>query len=340
MTALIHPSQARLVETLAQGQIVGESGPLRRLDTHMSHVFLGEARAYKLKRALRHPFTDLSTLERRRLACLAELRLNRRLAPTLYEAVWSAHAAANGSIILNGAGEVIDYLVVMRRFADGALLDEIARAGNLKEAQVLEAIDLVARFHAGLPPHFEAGRAIDYHTLVTGLRATETAGAAALGLSPASEPLFSALAHAVDHQAPLIEARRRDGWVREGHGDLHLRNICIFEGKVTPFDALEFDPALTTTDVLYDLAFLLMDLQFRGLANLADIARDRYWSLTGQPAAATSLLNVFVALRATVRMAVTVEAGDLPTAARYRALALSLLTPAPRQARRLRVGRA
>jgi predicted kinase len=126
----------------------------------------------------------------------------------------------------------------------------------------------------------------------------------------------------------LIEARREAGWVRRGHGDLHLRNICLFHDRVTPFDALEFDPALSTSDVIYDVAFLFMDLRARGLDGLANLAMNRYWDVSGQPEDALALLPLFMALRATVRLAVAVEAGDLVQAARYRKLGLEILQPA------------
>ncbi|CAN5116212.1 hypothetical protein BH10PSE4_BH10PSE4_35290 [soil metagenome] len=322
----VHPDQAELVRALASGAASGEAGPLRRLDTHMSHVFLGAEHVYKLKRAVRHPFADFSTLAQRHAACLAELRLNRRLASTLYEAVATVRRGADGQIRLGGPGEALDYVVVMRRFPDGALLDEIARTGALTEDQILEAVEVIARFHAGLPAHHEMGRAADYQRTLAGLRETEVAGAARLGLTSGSDALFVHLGEALVRQAPVIEARRKAGWVREGHGDLHLRNICLFEGRVTPFDALEFDPTLSITDVLYDLAFLLMDLRVRGLVRLADLAEARYWAISGQ-APARALLQVFMALRATVRMAVATEAGDIADAALYRRFAEQALDP-------------
>jgi aminoglycoside phosphotransferase family enzyme len=328
-TTSVHPDQAELVEALASGAAMGEPEPLRRLDTHMSHVFLGAEHVYKLKRAIRHPFADLSTLSRRYAACQAELRLNRRLAPTLYEAVAPVRRAADGQIRLGGPGVTLDYVVVMRRFPDGALLDEIAQAGALTERQILEAVDIIAHFHAGLPAHHEMGHAADYQRTLAGLRDTEAAGAARLGVTTGSDALFARLGEALAQQAPLIETRREAGWVREGHGDLHLRNICLFEGRVTPFDALEFDPALSITDVLYDLAFLLMDLRVRGLVRLAELAEARYWAISGQ-APAKVLLQVFMALRATVRMAVATEAGDLTDAALYRHFAeQALAAPSP-----------
>lgn len=112
-----------------------------------------------------------------------------------------------------------------------------------------------------------------------------------------------------------------------GHGDLHLRNICLYRGEPTPFDALEFDPALATGDLLYDVAFLFMDLRARGLDALANRAMNAYWDAAGEGEDALALLPLFTAMRAAIRMAVSVEARDLAQAARYRALAHALLQP-------------
>lgn len=294
----------------------------------MSHVFLGPQRVYKLKRSIRHPFCDMSSVEARRRACEAELAVNRALAPDLYEAVLPVVRDASGALRVGGEGVAQDWVVTMRRFPDGALFDEMASAGRLTPELIRQAAAAIADFHAGSAPHAETGHAVDYRRIVEGLRRTEAEGAAALGTTPASQALFGGLEKEIARLSPLIEARRRGGWVRRGHGDLHLRNICVFNGRVRPFDALEFDPALATADVIYDLAFLLMDLRARGLDDLANTAMNHYWDLTAQPEDALALLPLFMALRAAVRMAVTVEGGDMVRAARYRALGLALLQPA------------
>ncbi|OYX33791.1 MAG: hypothetical protein B7Y99_06760 [Caulobacterales bacterium 32-69-10] len=317
--------QAAIVEAFESGAAIGSAHPLTRIDTHMSYVFLGPKRAYKLKRVRRHPFADMSSLEARRCACESELAVNRALAPTLYEAVLPVIRGPDGAIEVEGPGEPIDWVVVMRRFADGALLSERAATGLLTPGAVVQAVDAVADFHRALKPHFDAGYSVDYRRIADGLRRTEAEGAAALGLAPASEALFSAIEREIGRLSPLIEARRRDGWVRRGHGDLHLGNICVHEGRVTPFDALEFDPALATADVVYDIAFLLMDLRARGLDGLANVAMNHYWDVSAQPEEALALLPLFTALRAAVRMAVSVEAADLVQAERYRTLGLALL---------------
>lgn len=321
--------QTEIVAALESGSATGDDRPLKRVDTHMSHVFLGPGAVYKLKRSLRHPFCDMSSLEKRRAACEAELAVNRALAPDLYEAVLPVVRDAAGALRIGGDGDAIDWIVKMRRFPDGALLEEMADAGQLTPDHLRQAATAIAGFHATLAPHTEVGHAIDYRRIIEGLRHTEAAGAAALGVEPASQALFNALEREVARLSPIIEARRKAGWVRRGHGDLHLRNICMFEGRVMPFDALEFDPALATADVIYDVAFLLMDLRARGLHALANVAMNHYWDASAQPEEGLALLPLFMALRAAVRMAVAVEAGDLVLSARYRALGVELLRPPP-----------
>ncbi len=323
----IHPDQAAIVAALESGAATGAHQPLKRVDTHMSHLFLGPERAYKLKRSLRHSFADFSTLEARRRMCEAELEVNRDLAPTLYEGVLPIGRRGDGAIRVGEADRPIDWVVSMRRFDDGALLDEIAAAGGLTEGLITEAARVIAAFHERLPPRSEVGHTPDYHRTIEGLRRTEAEGAAAQGLGSASEPLLQRLERELARHMPLIEARRRAGFVRRGHGDLHLRNICLYQGRVTPFDALEFDPALATADVLYDVAFLFMDLRARGLDALANQAMNAYWDASRQPEEGLALLPLFMALRAAVRMAVSVEAGDLTQAAHYRGLGQALVQP-------------
>ncbi len=324
---VVSADQRLVVAALESGAASGDAGPLERIDTPTSHVFLGSRHVYKLKRSRRLPFVDLSTVEHRRRMCEAELGVNRALAPELYEAVRPVVRTPTGALRIGGDGEVLDWIVQTRRFPDGQLFDEIARAGQLSEAHVAEACDAIAAFHARLPAHRETGHTADYRRTIAGLRKAETEAAAALGLAPASGPLFGALDREALRQSELIEVRRRQGWVRRGHGDLHLRNICVFNGRATPFDALEFDPALATTDVLYDFAFLLMDLRARGLDALANRAMNRYFDVSGTPAEALALLPFFMALRAAVRMAVAVGGGSLGEADDYRRLGVRLLRP-------------
>ena len=324
----IDPSQKEAVEALQSGRAVGPTRPLDRIDTHLSHVFLARDRAYKMKRAVRMPFVDFSTLELRRAACERELEVNRRFAPRLYLGVRPLTRRPDGAVVVGGEGEALDWVVVMRRFAAAALFDDMAARGRLSPALVAEAAERLASVHTAAAPA-DGGGAQDYFAVVSGLRRTDLEGAAAHGLKAGSAALYDAIDVEIDRHEKLIEQRRREGRVRRGHGDLHLRNICLFEGRATPFDALEFDPALATTDVVYDLAFLLMDLRRRELRRHCNAAMNAWWDAAGEAEGALALLPLFMALRAGVRAAVSMEAGDAVQAEDYRRLGLSLLKPPP-----------
>lgn len=317
--------QEALVAAFTAGSVAGAPRPITRIDTHLSHVFLTGDLAFKLKRAVRFPFADFESCEARRAACEAELAVNVPLAGPLYLDVRPVTRTTDGRFCIGGAGTVIDWVVVMRRFDQSDQFDQLARAGKLTRGLVEGVVDIVAGAHAAARANLLMGHTADYRHVIVGLRQTEEHGAVRLGLHAASPLLFERLDFELAYVSELIEQRRRQGKVRRGHGDLHLRNICVFQGVPTPFDALEFDVRLATTDVLYDLAFLLMDLCRLGLTAHANAAMNRYWDVANEDENALAVLPFFMALRATVRTAVSVEAGDLPAAQTYRALSLDLL---------------
>lgn len=318
--------QDALIEAFAAGRVAGAEPPDQHITTHLSHVFLAPKHAYKLKRAVKLPFVDFTTLARRRAACEAEIEANRHFAAPLYLGVLPV-TRRDGGFALSDNGEIIDYVVLMRRFADGDQFDQLARAGKLAPQLIAQTAERVAEAHVKAPPAFAPESATDLAAVIAGLRATEQDGAARLGMAPPSSSLFHALEAELARVSPLLETRRTQGKVKRGHGDLHLRNICLFEGASTPFDALEFDTRLATADVLYDIAFLLMDLRRMGLATHANAALNAYWDAAGEDEAALEALPLFTALRATVRMAVALEAGDATESEDYRALSLGLLHP-------------
>jgi aminoglycoside phosphotransferase family enzyme/cytidylate kinase len=320
----VKPDQERIVAAFNQGRVAGV-GPVERVDTHLSHVFLARDRVYKLKRAVRLPFVDFSTLEQRRAACEAELAVNRRTAGDLYLGVLPVTISPDGAFALGGHGEIADWVVAMRRFDGDQQFDRLAAAKKLTVARIEETVSRIAAMHAEASVSKGMGHAADYRAIIRELRHTEEEGAQRLGLNSASSDLFARLDSELVRVGALIERRRIAGFVRRGHGDLHLRNICLFEGRPTLFDALEFDERLATTDVLYDFAFLLMDLKKVGLSDHANAAMNRYWDAAGEDEEALALLGFFSALRAAVRMAVAVAAGDLAEAQAYRVLALRLV---------------
>lgn len=316
--------QADIVRAFERGEVEGVPTPVERIDTNLNHVFLAGDRVYKIKRARRLPFVDFRSLEQRRKACEAELAINRRLGSPFYLAV--ERLVRRGKAFAFGHGEnAAEWVVAMKRFHDDQRFDLLAAAGRIGLTEAEDAARMIADMHAKAPVFRSGGHAADYRQVIHNLRRTEEDGAAAQGLSISGDRLYEQLDNELSRIDPLIEERRDLGRVRRAHGDLHLGNICLFEGRPTAFDALEFDERMATTDVLYDLAFFLMDLTHCGLRREANAAMNCYWEEARESESALALLPFFVALRAAVRMAVAVESGDLEGAHSYRSLALQLL---------------
>jgi uncharacterized protein len=293
------------------------------LATHGARVFLTADRAYKLKRAVRLPYLDYSTPELRQAACEAELALNRRTAPRLYRRVVAVTREADGGLALGGAGEPVDWLVEMARFPDDALL---AGRAAFEDALLLRLADAVAAFHerAELAP--EGGGAAEFARVIAVQdEAMRLSGRLAAG--PIARYRAEAEA-ALARLAPLIERRRLEGRQRVCHGDLHLGNVALLDGEPTPFDCVEFDQRLTRIDVLYDLAFLLMDLWRRGFRREANLTMNR-WLLRTADVEGLALLPFCMSLRAAIRAQVEGLAGDAAAAAALLAQALEFLAPRP-----------
>src|SRR6516225_5340265 len=277
------------------------------IETHVSLVFLAGERAFKLKRAIKFPYLDFSSAEARRVACEAELALNRRTAPDLYLEVRALTRTANGGVGFGTEGRVVDWVVVMRRFDQAALFDELAKTGRLSASLMTELADHVAAFHRAAEPRLDHGGAAALAAVVETnhccLMAAQHAGFA-------TEHIVEIRRRSLERLAAigaLLDRRRATGKVRRCHGDLHLRNVCLFEGKPTLFDCLEFSDELASVDVLYDLAFLLMDLEHRGLADFANLVMNRYLDLTGEDDG-LGAMPLFLSSRAAIRAHVTAAA--------------------------------
>lgn len=290
--------QAEVTAFLESGNAFGSSEPCKRIDTHAASVFLTGDRAWKLKRAVRYPYLDFTTPELRRATLGAELRLNRRTAPDLYLAVHPIMRGAAG-LAIDGEGEVVDWVLEMRRFPDGALLDELARQGTLDPSLMLALADRVSAFHSDAEQVVRPDGAARFGKVLEGNARSFRPFAALFG-TDRIEALLHAHRQACERHAPLLDARGRKGRIRHVHGDLHLANIALVEGMPTPFDCLEFDAELATTDTLYDLAFLLMDLWHRNLRTAANLVFNRYVDLTADEEG-VPLLPLFLSVRAAIR---------------------------------------
>jgi aminoglycoside phosphotransferase family enzyme/predicted kinase len=330
--------QRETIAFLSDGASYGRPGaPVERIETHASLVFLVGDRAFKLKRAVSFSYLDYSTVARREAACRTELTLNRRTAPSLYLAVRKIARQADGTPGFDGEGPALDWVVEMRRFPDDALFDRMAEAGRLTPVLMRALADEIAAFHAAAEPSRRHGGAAAVASLIAGndenlrLAGDTLDQGAVAALKEASEA-------ALRRVSAQLDRRREEGHVRRCHGDLHLGNICLVDGRPTLFDAIEFNDAISTIDTVYDLAFLLMDLSHRGLDALANLVFNRYLDRTGEDAALPAL-PLFLSLRAAIRAHVTTAAlrqkQDRATAERlganarhYLDLARRLLQPA------------
>lgn len=313
------------------------STPVERIDTHGAVVALCGERVLKLKRAVRFSFLDYGTRDKRKIACEAELAVNRRTAPELYLGVQAVTRDAAGNLSMNGDGEPVDYVVVMKRFDQESLFDRMATSGRLTEELIDGAADALARLHGVAEQRADQGGADGMTWIIDGNLNDIASFAPQVFSKTDVEQLASATRAAFDAQHDLIEARRRNGYVRHCHGDAHLRNICLSEGRPTLFDAIEFNDRIACCDVLYDLAFLVMDVIARDLPGFANRALNRYLWRTGDWSGMPAF-RLFLSCRAAVRAktsALSIEAQHdeagrqdvTRRAQRYLDLATTLLAP-------------
>ncbi|MDA1185531.1 MAG: AAA family ATPase [Acidobacteria bacterium] len=273
---------------------------VERIDTHSAVVFLAGPRALKLKRAVRFDYLDFSTEPLRRAACEAEVRINRRTAPMLYRGMVAVTREANGSLALNGAGTPVDWLVEMVRFSQDGLLDRLAARDALDLSLMRPLAAAIAEFHMAAARRSDHGGRAGVAWVVDGNEeGFRNEGAGILDPRVAAELTASARLE-LQRQASLLDRRRSDGLVRQCHGDLHLRNIVLLDDTPTLFDAIEFNDRIACVDVLYDLAFLLMDLWKRRLPGHANAVLNGYLAETGD-LEGLSLVPLFLSCRAAVR---------------------------------------
>jgi aminoglycoside phosphotransferase family enzyme/predicted kinase len=308
----VSPDQQQTIEALSRPEIYGlaDDETVKRSETHGAVVFLAGDRAYKLKRAVKYPYLDYSTPELRRKACLAELEVNRRAAPQLYLGV-NAVVRDSGRLRL-AEGEpagAIDWVLVMRRFEESDLLEQQRSAGKLTPELMRSLAETIAGFHATAEPRPDFGGAEGMATIVDE-NMTVLESMAGRVFDRAKVDALARLSWAeLERLTPLLDRRRETGLVRRCHGDLHLNNICLIEGRPTLFDAIEFSEDFASIDVFYDLAFLIMDLDRHGLRALANTLLNRYLerSLDHDGLAA---LPLFLSCRAAIRAHVTVTRAE------------------------------
>ena len=295
----IPPAQAEVAAFLA-----GLAGA-EPIETHISAVFVGRDTAWKMKKAVALGFLDFSTLEARAHFCQRELALNQSAAPGIYRDVVAITRAPDGSLQEGGDGAVMEWVLRMAPIPAGDFLDAMAARGPLTPA-LLDALgDRVFALHQAAPQVAGLDAPAAMAAVLAGnLRAARAAGLPEVAIAPLAARFQVALADA----APKLAARAAEGRIRRCHGDLHLGNLCLWQGKPTPFDALEFDEALARIDTGYDLAFLLMDLDRQAGRAAANRAFNRTLARSGDYGV-LGLLPFWLGLRALVRAHVEAARG-------------------------------
>lgn len=299
------------------------------VETHISRIFLLGDQALKLKKAVKLDFLDFSTCERREAACRREIEVNAGATGTIYQGVAPIFRLPGGALSLGEAAaappfgaQVVDWVVVMRRFDRAMELHRLAEAGDLTPSLISALADVIVSLHASAPPQR------DTTFWPESLRSVISNARVALG--EAAEPWATAAATELHRCAPLLAARRRRGCVRRLHGDLHLGNICLIGGTPVPFDAIEFSDKIATIDALYDVAFTTMDLIGHGGSEAAERLRSRYLAAT-RDYGGLRAWPLFQSLRAGVRAMTAALAGDATAAQARLRLAARFLgeRPAP-----------
>jgi uncharacterized protein len=321
---MITEDQTAVVAFLAS-PAAHRGAPVETIETHASIVFLSGLRAWKLKRAVRYDYLDFSTADRRRAMCEAELRLNQRTAPSLYHRVVAVTREAAGDLALAGTGTPVDWVIEMSRFDQDELFDRLAARHELALDLMRPLAAAVSRLHAGAERRLDHGGHFGMTWVVEGNDADFRAQPEGVFDQETCRRVVTDSRAAIWHHSGLLELRREAGFVRQCHGDLHLRNIVRLEGVPTLFDGVEFNDEIACIDVMYDLAFLLMDLWRRALPAHANAVLNGYLAETAD-VEALSLLPLFLSCRAAVR-------------AKTGAAAAALLSDTTRQSDQLRVAR-
>ncbi|MDJ0751444.1 MAG: AAA family ATPase [Woeseiaceae bacterium] len=278
-------------------------GNIRVLDTHISWIVLTGDFAYKIKKPVKLDFLDYSTLEKRKCCCELEVELNRRWAPDIYLDVVPI-CGSRGSLIVGGTGTPIEYAVRMNQFPQDAQLDAQLAAGLLVNKDMVELAEKVAGIHAAIPVYVASSgegflAAIrrqmfdNFDYLQDGIDQDDV------------QRLLAWTRQSLDDCRETLLARYETGFVRECHGDLHLRNLVRLPSGVTPYDCVEFSVELRNIDVVSDVSFLVMDLVARGERRLAYAFINRYLECTGDYAGVT-VLGLYFVYHALIRAKIAV----------------------------------
>lgn len=290
---------------------ISSSESVSRISTHSAHLFLIGEDVYKIKRAVKYSYLDMTALSTRKILCCRELELNKQTLPKIYLAVIPITLEADEILAFDGSGKVVEWVLHMKRFAENAILDNIAKNNKLTVQLASQIGRSVAFYHETLESVDVCDGYARIHEVVTEL-IEELAQYKTLF----SEQLLARFQERglreLANCKTLLDARAAQGYVKRCHGDLHLRNIVLIDGIPVPFDALEFDERMATTDVLYDLAFILMDLDHRSLFEQSNKTLNQYLLYSDDHSiSGLRLLSLFMFCRAGIRAMTIAQAARL-----------------------------
>jgi uncharacterized protein len=281
------------------------------IETHISWVILTGPYAYKIKKPVNLGFLDFSTLEKRHFYCKEELRLNSRLAPSIYLDVVSI-TGSDQQAVFSGKGNIIEYAIKMVQFPQEVQMDNMLSTDQLQAEHIDALAKTIAEFHqqtdiANVNDSYgeleKIYKPVKENFIQLQQLITENKAIAKLSeLEGWSQSTF-------DQLKPILAQRKRDGFIRECHGDLHLRNLVFINEKPVAFDCIEFNPELRWIDTISDVAFLIMDLQDRQQQDFALRFLNEYLEKTGDYAA-TQILRFYLVYRAMVRAKVEAISGS------------------------------
>jgi aminoglycoside phosphotransferase family enzyme/predicted kinase len=314
-----HSEHDAIVRWLARREAYPHHPPaVERIETHISQVFLAGDQVYKLKKPVQFDFLDFSTLAAREFACREELRLNRRLAADTYLDVVpvtrSADQATGEAFQLRGDGEVVDWLVHMRRLPTDETLEAIVRRGELRPEQIEQLGDVLAAFYARQPPLQIAPA--DYRARVlshvSGNRRELLAAGHHLPRH-AVQRIHAFQLQLLQLEPGLLEARASAGRIIDGHGDLRPEHICLAAGtardRIAIFDCIEFNTEFRQLDVVDELAFLAAECDFLGCEWVGPQLFARYERQSGDRPP-EKLISFYQSYRACVRAKVAALRAD------------------------------
>jgi len=281
-----------------------DGAEIEMIETHVSRVFLNGTRVFKMKRHVRFPYLDFSSLDQRKQACDAEFAINRRTAPDIYKGVQPVTRDQDGKLYVDGPGSVVDWLVEMVQFDQTTLFDRMAKNKQLDRHLMEKTAEVIALFHKEVTVVRGRGGQAGSSLIARNNNQSFAEVSDDILAFEQIDRLQILTDRILEDDGEILDSRRDIGLVRQAHGDMHLRNICLFEGKPTLFDAIEFNDDFAHIDILYDLAFLLMDLDCFGLRSLANCVLNRYFDVSGGAMSDPEnfkVLPLFLSMRAAVR---------------------------------------